>query len=459
MCWLNLKLIFISLLYSFNISCLKTQISNKNLTYQPTWESLDTRPIPAWFDEAKLGIFVHFGVFSVPSFGSEWFWLYLQSGDTRYVNFMKNNYPPNFQYQEFASQLKAEYLDVNKWAQLFLQSGAKYVVLTSKHHEGYTLWKSNTSWNWNSVDIGPHRNILREFVDAIRKVGLKVGIYFSFFDWFHPLYLLDKTNKFNTSYYVEEVSNKQIREIVTDYKPDYIWFDGDWEANSDYWQTKQLLAWLYSESPVKDTIVVNDRLGMDSMCAHGDIKTCADKFHPSILPNFKYESCYSLDKFSWGYRREMTINDVMTFEEVIHEMIYTISYGGNFLLNAGPTKEGNFNPIFEDRFIKLGKWMAINGESIYGLKICPIQKQLELMFTCKSNEIFVFFFEWPSNNTILINDVHSNSKTSYINILNSSKNLTFIQESSKLTISLDASYERTDLVGWVLKLVDFSMQH
>uniref|UniRef100_A0A1X7UPF9 alpha-L-fucosidase n=2 Tax=Amphimedon queenslandica TaxID=400682 RepID=A0A1X7UPF9_AMPQE len=137
--------------------------------YQPTWDSLDKRPLPDWYDEAKVGIFMHWGVYSVPSFGSEWFW-YKWKGtkDSTYIEFMEKNYPPGFSYADFAPMFKAEFYDPTKWAALFQQSGAKYVVLTSKHHEGFTNWPSKTSWNWNAMDTGPHRDLVGDLAAAIR---------------------------------------------------------------------------------------------------------------------------------------------------------------------------------------------------------------------------------------------------------------------------------------------------
>ena len=132
-----------------------------NDDFEPTWESLDKRPLPRWYDEAKVGIFIHWGVYSVPSFGSEWFWTnWRTSKNPDYVNYMSANYKPGFTYQEFAKDFTAEHFNATEWAQLFNESGAKYVVLTSKHHDGYALWPSRYSFSWNSVDVGPHRDII-----------------------------------------------------------------------------------------------------------------------------------------------------------------------------------------------------------------------------------------------------------------------------------------------------------
>ncbi|KAL0166074.1 hypothetical protein M9458_037918, partial [Cirrhinus mrigala] len=138
--------------------------------YTADWTSLDSRPLPEWYDEAKFGIFVHWGVFSVPGFGSEWFWWNWKGAlEFEYIVYMIKNYPIGFSYADFAPNFHAQFFDPDEWADIFEASGAKYVVLTSKHHEGFTNWGSPHSWNWNSVDNGPHRDLVGDLGDAIRK--------------------------------------------------------------------------------------------------------------------------------------------------------------------------------------------------------------------------------------------------------------------------------------------------
>ncbi|KAF2345574.1 Glycoside hydrolase family 29 [Trinorchestia longiramus] len=136
--------------------------------YAPNWASLDRRPLPSWYDEGKIGIFLHWGVFSVPAYDGASFWQYWKGRkDKDIVNFMTKNYRPGFTYQNFGPMFRAEFFDPKEWASIFNASGAQYVVLTSKHHEGFTNWPSKVSWNWNSVDIGPKRDLVGE-----RKAGM-----------------------------------------------------------------------------------------------------------------------------------------------------------------------------------------------------------------------------------------------------------------------------------------------
>ncbi|CAL8136122.1 unnamed protein product [Orchesella dallaii] len=251
--------------------------------YDPTWESLDARPLPAWYDQNKIGIFIHWGIYSVPGVASEWFWRQWQNGNNETTRFMESNFKPNTTYQEFAPQFTAEFYDPDQWAQLFKKSGARYIVLTSKHHEGYTLWPSRYSFSWNAQDVGPHRNVLGDLAKAIRnQTDLKFGLYHSLYEWFNPLWVHDTQNNLTTDEFVRFKTLPELYELVNTYEPEIVWSDGEWEAPDDYWQSKEFLAWLYNESPVRETVVTNDRWGHETLCTHGGYYTCADRYNPGL---------------------------------------------------------------------------------------------------------------------------------------------------------------------------------
>ncbi|HTG56594.1 MAG TPA: alpha-L-fucosidase, partial [Niabella sp.] len=217
-------------------------------TYQPTWNSLESRPIPQWFTDAKFGIFIHWGLYSVPAwatnsnadgFGSnyaEWYWERLNNTKLKihkeFVDFHNKNYGPNFKYQDFVTQFKAELFDPAQWARLFKAAGAKYVVLTSKHHEGFALWPSRESWNWNAYDAGPHRDLAGDLSEAVKKTGLHMGFYYSLYEWYNPLYKQD-VNK-----YVDQHMLPQLKDLVNRYQPDIIWPDGEWDHSDTVWRSR-----------------------------------------------------------------------------------------------------------------------------------------------------------------------------------------------------------------------------
>uniref|UniRef100_A0A674M976 Alpha-L-fucosidase n=1 Tax=Takifugu rubripes TaxID=31033 RepID=A0A674M976_TAKRU len=370
--------------------------------YTEDWPSLDSRPLPSWYDQAKFGIFVHWGVYSVPGFHDEWFlfdWLFRQPPNQECVDFMKRNYPSGFTYPEFAPHFSARFFNPGDWADIFKASGAKYVVLTAKHHEGFTNWGSPFSWNWNSVDTGPHRDLVGELGEAVRNRSLHYGLYNSLYEWFNPLYLIDKKNGFKSQQYVTNKLLPELFNMVVRYKPELIWSDGDWEAPDSYWNSTQFLAWLYNDSPVKDTIVTNDRWGAGCYCKHGGYYNCEDKYTPGQLPKHKWEKCQSVDKQSWGYRRNMKTSELMDLPTIIKDLVETVALGGNYLLNVGPTPDGMIPVVFEERLRGIGAWLDVNGEAIYGSKPWRIQREnasLPVWYTSKGKSVYAFITAKPS---------------------------------------------------------------
>lgn len=393
------------------ICCMHVTLSTNEVggKYKPTWDSLDKRPLPKWFDQAKFGIFIHWGVFSVPSYLSEWFWWQWQGYEPTKpaVEFMKNNYPPNFTYEEFASSFTAEFWNPDKWADLFAASGAKYIVLTAKHHEGFTLWPSSVSWNWNAVDTGPKRDLVGDLAKSIRnRTDLHFGIYHSLMDWFHPLYLKDKTTLFLNSTFPQQKSIPELHELVNAYEPDVIWSDGDWEAPAEYWTSQEFLAWLYNDSPVKDTVVVNDRWGLLSACHHGGYYTCSDKYNPGVLQPHKWENCMTIDLKSWGYRRNADLADYINIEDLIATLASTVSCGGNLLVNVGPTKEGTITSVFEERLRQMGSWLKVNGEAIYSSVPWKYQNDTvtpNIWYTSDGDDaVYAIVLKWPTAQALFL---------------------------------------------------------
>ncbi|KAK7904220.1 hypothetical protein WMY93_016827 [Mugilogobius chulae] len=378
--------------------------------YEPTWDSIDSRPLPPWFDQAKFGIFIHWGIFSVPSFGSEWFWNYWHDKRPEYVDFMKRNYPPDFTYQDFAPHFTAEFFDPKEWTDIFSASGAKYIVLTTKHHEGFTLWGSKNSWNWNAVDVGPKRDLVSELSDTLRKNSdLRLGLYHSLFEWYNPLFLLDKANYYNTSYFPSSKTLPELYELVMKYKPEVLWSDGDGDAPDKYWNSTGFLAWLYNDSPVRDTVVTNDRWGFGSICKHGGYYTCSDRYQPGHLLKHKWENCMTIDTKSWGYRRNAALKDYLSTQQLLSTLVETVSCGGNLLMNIGPTHDGRISPIFEERLRQVGQWLKVNGEGIYNSSAWRAQNDSvtpNIWYTCKPQEktVFAFLLQWPDSGSVILTE-------------------------------------------------------
>ncbi|XP_075229429.1 alpha-L-fucosidase isoform X2 [Lycorma delicatula] len=396
----------------FLLTCMSVIVFAINVrgeAYKPDWKSLDARPLPPWYDEAKIGIFIHWGVYSVPSFASEWFWINWKNGRSDIIDFMNKNYRPGFTYQEFAPDFTAEFFSPQEWAELFRESGAKYVIFTSKHHEGYAMWPSKYSFSWNSVDVGPHRDLIGELSTAVREAGLHFGLYHSLFEWFNPLYLEDKNNNFTTQLFVNNKIIPEMKELVNKYKPDIIWSDGEWEALDSYWKSKEFLAWLYNESPVQDNVVVNDRWGSNTLCKHGGFLTCQDRYNPGVLQERKWENALTIDSESWGFRRNANLEDFLTTKALITFLAETVSCNGNIAFNVGPTKDGVITPIYQQKLYDVGKWLKINGPAIYKSKPWSVCQNDTLTpgvwYTTNKSlagtiDLYAIVLNWPNDNII-----------------------------------------------------------
>ncbi len=381
-------------------------------TYQPTWQSIDSRQVPAWFTDAKFGIFIHWGIYSVPSWApanepigiyakyAEWYWFRSTQNTGPEHKFFKafhdSIYGPGFQYQDFAGQFRAELFEPRKWADVFARSGAKYVVLTSKHHEGFCLWPSAQSWNWNSVDIGPHRDLAGDLTQAVKDRGLHMGFYYSLYEWFNPLY------KNNLEEYVDNHMIPQMKDLVTRYEPDLIYTDGEWDHPSESWKSTQFLAWLYNESSVKDKVVVNDRWGKETRSQHGGYYTTEyDLVHDQKgigeASSHPWEECRGIGT-SFGYNRIEDLENYMTSKALIDLLIEKVATGGNLLLDIGPTADGRIPVIMQQRLIDMGDWLRVNGEAIYGTRVWnkkPAQIIPDTYFTLKGSDLYVICTKWP----------------------------------------------------------------
>jgi alpha-L-fucosidase len=435
--------------------------------YAPTWASLDSRPLPAWYDEAKVGIFIHWGVFSVPSFGSEaggasgeWFWYQLNGSNPNpaYQSFFDSTVPQGFTYPDYAPQFNAYWYNATEWVEIFEGAGANYVVLTSKHHEGFTLWPSATSFNWNSMDVGPHRDLVGELADAVQASGkMHFGLYHSLFEWFNPVYLADKASGFKTRNFVDGKTMPELYDIVNRYKPNLIWSDGDWEAPDSYWNATNFLAWLANESPVKDVAVWNDRWGQGDTCTHGSYYTCTDRYLPNVAPKHKWENAFTLDLYSWGYRRNMKLQDVMDMDTLIATIVKTVSLGGNALVNVGATSDGRIPLVLQDRLAGMGNWLGINGEAIYATHPWRYQNDsaVDVWYTSAGTNVYAIATSWPSSGTLHLTVPIPSASTS-VTLLGATGNLSWQPATAVgkagLIVTLPPSQPCSH--GWSFKLVN-----
>ncbi|MBN2092394.1 alpha-L-fucosidase [candidate division KSB1 bacterium] len=388
--------------------------------YDPTWESIDSRPIPTWFEDAKFGIFIHWGLFSVPAWGpvkdvsiyekyAEWYWYSLMNPSrqsyTQFKAFHDKVYGEKFKYQDFVNYFKCEMFEPDDWANIFQQSGAKYVVLTSKHHEGFTLWPNSQAWNWNAMDVGPHRDLAGDLIKAVRAKGIRMGYYFSLYEWFNPLYKQDVHK------YVDTHMLPQMKDLVTRYEPDILWTDGEWDHPSEVWRSTEFLTWLFNESAVKDFVVINDRWGKETRSKHGGIYTTEyDLVHDANATSMEiqhpWEECRGIGT-SFGYNRNENLDNYSTSEQLVHILIDKVARGGNLLLNIGPTADGRIPAIMQQRLKDMGDWLKVNGEAIYGsrkwAKSPKVTAATKIFFTTKGKDLFVICTKFPEKPFVVEN--------------------------------------------------------
>lgn len=455
-------------LSAFLITCTLTYNSDAYAQqYQPTWESIDSRPIPGWFEDSKFGIFIHWGLYSVPAWAptgpeiptyskyAEWYGKRMTDDNAvgkLFKDYHNKTYGASFKYNDFVKDFKAEMFDPEKWADLFEQSGAKYIVLTSKHHEGFALWPSVHSWNWNAMDVGPHRDLAGDLSKAVKKKGLKMGFYYSLYEWYNPLY------KENVNRYVDEHMIPQMKDLVNRYNPDLVWTDGEWDHPSETWKSTQFLSWLFNESPVKKDVVVNDRWGKETRSKHGTFYTTEyDLVHndnaSGKLIAHPWEECRGIGG-SFGYNRNENLEDYSSSREVIRILIDKVARGGNLLLNIGPTADGRIPVIMQQRLLDIGKWLKTNGEAVYSSRAWaaapPIKKETNAFYSTKGKDLFAMIVA-PDSKPLVIDGV---KKPASVRLLGFNGAVKFSHSGNKLTIMMPAVDPAQNISGdaWVFKI-------
>lgn len=330
---------------------------------QPSWQSINERGYPQWFADAKLGIFIHWGVYSVPAYAGvegygEWYYRGLMVGDTVRINFQNRTYGDGITYRDFDKLFKAELWNPAEWADIFKQSGAKYVLLVSKHHDGYCLWDSKFQPNWNSVVGGPKRNIVSELTDAVRSRGMKMGFYYSLTEWTNPKHIWMQDPDDSIANYVETYMIPQFKELVQRYKPSVIFTDGEWNNKASDFHAEELISWYYNT--VGPEAIVNDRWGAGT--EHG-FRT-PEYSSGIMLTDRPWAECRGIGR-SFALNRREPLSNYLTSKELIQHFCKLVAAGGGMTLNVGPAADGKIPMLQQERLKDLGDWLAINGEAIY----------------------------------------------------------------------------------------------
>jgi len=395
--------------------------------YISTLESLQKRATPQWYNDAKLGIFIHWGLYSVPAWAtptttpdkvSDWKAFYKSNPYAEwYLNSLRINgsptqahhekvYGKNFDYYSFKDSLINQTTNWNaeSWANLFSTVGARYVVFTSKHHDGFTMYPSHIMNPFMEREkINSSRDYVGELGKAVRKKGMKYGIYYSGgLDWsFNQSAITnlwpDLFESMPKSVAYTAYADCQVHELIQKYKPDVLWNDVNYPKNGD-------LLGIFSELfNLNSNAVINERWGQYPELAN--FTTPEYQVMDSIVSK-KWESCRGLG-YSFGYNRVEADAQFLSSEELIHLLVDIVSKNGNLLLNVGPKADGTIPENQLKRLTDLGEWMKINGEGIYDthpytIASAILKDETKLRFTQKNEDLYIFLLSAPKTKSILI---------------------------------------------------------
>lgn len=402
------------------------------IKYEPTIESLNKHPLPQWYAGAKLGIFIHWGLYSVPGWAplshpehdftsadyikynpyAEWYLNVLRIPGSPTSEYHKQHYGADFGYYEFAPTFNRESKkwDPDKMAAIFREAGARYVVLTTKHHEGFTLWPSTThnpSPSLKASQLHAERDIVGELTTAVQKQGMKMGLYYSGgYDWTFNTGPIETSKDYETVKPESEAYGNyafaQIHELIDRYKPAVLWNDIDWPKTG---KAMQVEADYYNAVPDG---VIDDRFGI----AHADF-TSPEYQKLDKISEKKWEECRGLGR-SFGYNRAEGEAETIAPNELISLLVDIVSKNGNLLLDVGPMADGTIPPVQMERLKALGAWLKQNGESIYDT--VPWERAEgktaegdSLRFTRKGSDLYVTILGTPKAQTATIEGVSARS--------------------------------------------------
>ncbi|MFN9275229.1 MAG: alpha-L-fucosidase [Planctomycetota bacterium] len=361
----------------------------------------------AWWRDARFGLFLHWGLYAIPA--GKW------RDHDGYGEWIRDSARiPREVYAEYQPNWNPTGFDADAWARMAKAAGMKYVVITSKHHDGFCLWDSeHTDW-----DVGrtPHgRDVLAELAAACRKHGLAFGTYHSIMDWHHPDYLprrpweTDRPATGAEFSRYERYLHAQVAELVQRYQPAILWFDGEWESTWNHERGVRLFAHCRELAPA---MLVNNRVdvhrgGMAGFStaadAVGDFATPEQEIPATGLPGVDWESCMTMNAH-WGWNA--ADRDWKSTKDLLRNLIDVASKGGNYLLNVGPRADGTFPPEAVERLAQVGAWMASNGEAIHGTTASPFDALPWGRCTTKRagdrTTLFLHVFDWPKDGVLRV---------------------------------------------------------
>lgn len=397
----------------------------------------------SWWTQDRFGMFIHFGLYS---------------GAARHEWVKHNEHMTNEQYQKYFDQFNPDLFDPVKWAKAAKAAGMKYAVLTTKHHEGFCLFDSKYT-DYKATNTPAKRDLVREYVNAFRSQGLKVGFYYSLLDWHHPDYTMDdahplvqvdtsqanydRLNKGRDMAKYRQYLRNQITELLTNYgKIDILWLDWTWDKSdkrgkhADDWGAVELLKLVRKLQP---GIIVNNRLGLDDYADGGDFQT-PEQVSTTELNKYRgkiFETCQTFSG-SWGYYRDEY--SWKTHRQLLDLLITSVSNGGNLILNVGPTARGEFDYRATNALDSMAYWMHANSPSIYNCTYAPaaykIPEGQKLTYNPTIRRLYVHLYNYPKDGKLILPGY--NGKIKYAQFLNDHSELLYkaAENSEDLVLTL-----------------------
>jgi alpha-L-fucosidase len=398
----------------------------------------------AWWRDARFGMFIHWGAYAVPAgtyhgqrVGGIGEWI------------MSRGQIPIPEYEQFVRQFNPTKFDPDEWVRIAKDAGMKYIIITSKHHDGFAIFDSKVS-SYNIVDATPYkRDALKALAEAAHRQGLKFGVYYSIMDWHHPDAQGPNAPEYNSrtwtnpnfDRYVESYMKPQLMELLTQYPAiDVLWFDGEWVAD---WTDEKGQALLTYLRKIRPNLIINNRVGhsrqglaglnKEGRVGLGDFGTPEQRVPPEGLPGIDWETCMTMNS-TWGFKSyDDNWKDTRT---LIQTLIDVASKGGNFLLNVGPTAQGLIPVESEWRLREMGKWLETNGEAIYATTVSPYGQPAWGRYTAKRSKVYAHIFEWPKEGKLALVGVKEKPARAYLLVDN--KPLAIEQTDAGFVVQLPA---------------------
>jgi len=413
--------------------------------FEPTWESLERYQVPQWYLDGKFGIFIHWGVYSVPAFGNEWYPRNMYLQDSKEFKHHLAKYGPHtkFGYKDFIPQFKAEKFDPNHWAEVFRKAGAKFIVPVAEHHDGFAMYDCSLS-PWCAAKMGPKRDIVGELAAAVRKQGMVFGLsshraeHWWFFDGGMKFDSDVKDPQYASLYgpaQPEKASHPdkaflddwlaRTRELVDKYQPQLVWFDW-WIQQPEFAPyLQEFAAYYYNKGAEwKKGVAINYKFkSFPDKAAVLDV----ERGQLAEIRPFFWQTDTSISKNSWGY---VSKQDYKTTDSLIDDLVDIVSKNGALLLNIGPKPDGTIPEPEERILLEIGRWLEVNGEAIYGTRPWKVYGEgptrivegsmndtkrsaftgQDIRFTAKGDVLYATVLAWPEGGTVTIRSLAKGSE-------------------------------------------------